>query len=59
MHITSEASKYKSLNNKADLVSLIREHAKIKGKDMKNYTIKKLKQYPRPQLFCMFCGIEK
>ena len=54
----SEASSFKNLNSKTDLVWLIRERAKIQGKDMKGYTHKNLNSYSKPQLFCMFGKID-
>lgn len=52
MQVISESSKYKSLNNKQDLISLIRE------RQDKKYKVKDLKKYTREQLFFIFCKIE-
>ncbi len=59
MQIISEASNYKSLNSKSDLMLLIREYAKAKGKDMAKYTFTNLRRYTKPQLFCIFASISK
>lgn len=54
----SQASLYKSFNNKSDLIYLIREQAKIKQKNMDNYTVKKLKEFQKLQLYRIFAVIE-
>ena len=58
MHIISEASRYRNHNSITDIVKSIRELAKMQGRDMKNYTYKILKSYPKKSLYCMFNEIE-
>lgn len=57
MFIMSESSKYKSLNNKQDIIKLIRETIKCKNKKQNNYTYKILNQYPKSQLFCIYANL--
>lgn len=52
MHVLSESSKYRSLNNKSDLIKLIREYQENK------YKVKDLQKYTREQLFFIFCKVE-
>jgi len=52
MQVISQSSQFKSLNNKSDLISLIRE------KQRNKYKVKDLKKYTREQLFFIFCKIE-
>lgn len=58
MYKISEASNYKNLNSKTDLIFLIREHAKRLNRDMQGYTNILLKAKSKKELFCMFAGLE-
>lgn len=51
MQNISQASNYKSLNNKSDLISLIREYNNNK------WTIKELKELSKKQLFCIYSKV--
>lgn len=57
MYTISESSKYKSLNNKQDLIKLIREYVMVKNKDISKYTYKILNKYSKSQLFCIYSRI--
>jgi hypothetical protein len=57
MYILSESSKYKSLNNKQDIIKLIREYVIVKNKDITKYTYKILSKYSKKELFCIYAKI--
>lgn len=46
----SEASNYKSLNNKQDLIILIKEKSEYKTKD--------LSKFSKAQLFCIYAKVD-
>ena len=54
----AQAGSFKNLNCKQDLISLIYERAKLSGKNMDNYTYKKLNEFSKHELFMMFAKID-